>query len=461
MDRSDYDSEDDQQNWTIPDTQEQEEDTTPLFENVSPQPKSSERDSVHLHQLYYIDQGEWNDFQNNQQSNQLSPTLDNVSPSLDSSQYHLQDNLLLGIKQEPPTTTLDKALLIGTSLPSFIRKKLPKEEQEKFANTRLLMFNRDYFFAVMDEENDELDRLVCIDKADLTLNPKDDNYSVKRRRTFATSDDEEESIDSECDLYVDEAESDESADYKEYEEYVDFEEEDVAEEEIEKPKPVKPKRTRASSSKENRVSSLSSQIASSSSSAENSSSTVHRVSSTSDTILVHFFADKIEEGRYLSSTIYAPCRTKTGAKAVKPNAYVNKRTTIKQTDKTLLLTISNPFGNLNRHDFEICIIVDDSFHGEELKVRDQLNDKEMLVKKLIKDPEEEDLLTIVHQKKVEEGWEIGCQVSTSNNFGWKSKHKYYKFLILSNIQNVHSCVSEEFRVSQNCAQNMRQSNKKK
>ncbi|KAG2389541.1 hypothetical protein C9374_014101 [Naegleria lovaniensis] len=143
--------------------------------------------------------------------------------------------------------------------------------------------------------------------------------------------------------------------------------------------------------------------------------------------------------------------TKNGVKAIKPCAFSNKRTTISDKDKTLLLSITSPplttTQPLSRNDFDLFIVVKESCHGENVVViKDGKQDQ---FKKLDLDPEGNSLLQVVKETVIDDHTiEISCKITTSNNYGWKTKHPVYNFVVQSKLANVYSALSEGFKVTQ-------------
>ncbi|KAF0979839.1 hypothetical protein FDP41_000992 [Naegleria fowleri] len=159
----------------------------------------------------------------------------------------------------------------------------------------------------------------------------------------------------------------------------------------------------------------------------------------------------IEEKIQLSSTkpslqitIQTSYATKNGVKAIKPCAFSNKRTIMSDKDKSPS-NMTKPF---SIDSFDLFIVVKESCHGENIMV--ELDGQLDQYKKLELDPVGNHLLQVVKETAIDDHTiELYCKITTSNNYGWKTKHALYNLVALSKIPNVCSALSEGFKVTQN------------
>lgn len=158
----------------------------------------------------------------------------------------------------------------------------------------------------------------------------------------------------------------------------------------------------------------------------------------------------------LSINIHSPFQTRNGIPAVKPIAFVNKRTTTSLNDKVLMVTIKAPDSyddDLPREAFSLKVVVPaDKFgnDGGQQELSVVIKGQEEKLVELNLDPEGNELLVIEKEEKMDEKtWKFACKFTTSNNFGWKTKYQFYQILCHSKDEKLQSALSNPFKVTQN------------
>ncbi|KAL9642886.1 hypothetical protein ABK040_010582 [Willaertia magna] len=195
------------------------------------------------------------------------------------------------------------------------------------------------------------------------------------------------------------------------------------------------------------------------------------VASSKETLVVKH--DSKYEGKKFLTKLSVPCITKEKHLSVKPYIYKKGPNTIiaplKDEDRKFKVTITQSNNNnsyslnsdldsglgsnnsFSMDDFSLVVVVQKGKDGVELPLRffEKENSEIENYRLLDLDPQGNSLLNIALKRKVENGYEFICQISTSNNNCWKSKHLFYYMLAYSKRSDIISCISEPFKVTQN------------
>ncbi|KAL9648668.1 hypothetical protein ABK040_016297 [Willaertia magna] len=163
---------------------------------------------------------------------------------------------------------------------------------------------------------------------------------------------------------------------------------------------------------------------------------------------------------HLDATLDFPMKTLKCNFAVKPSNFLKYGKVMNDNSEQAIfyldICLKNCKFNLNENDFKLMLI---SEFGKENCHDGELINVQMVTPKTKRNEtfyhldkeNNEQILLVKSISKEGEKLRVACQITTSNNHScWSVKHFFYRILIFSNKDGVHSALTPKFQVTKSC-----------